>query len=406
MGTAAGNPIRLVEPTVSRIHAELRTSSLGIWLRDLDSTNGCRVNGMLTKEALLPENATLAFGDVEGRFEYVNPEPVPVAESGRFGEMLGVSSTMRQLFLVLERCARVDAPVLLTGERGSGKSLAARSIHAQSARSGAPLLSVDCAALPADVTLSGMLSSVRSQALPGVGVAGDLANASGTLILDEIGELPLPVQAKLVRWLEGRSQTDEDSPSPVHGARIISTSQRDLRELVNRGAFREDLYFRTAVIAVELPALRHRAEDIPLLARHFLGRAPWPPELSLEQLQERPWLGNVRELKNCIERTNASDEGPVNPNTAGVAHDSTAVPASGSRLGSDSEHNRLGSYERSALPRIDQPLRSFREQWTDAGEQRYLRALLERTHNNVPEAARLAEVDRTYVYRLIRRHRR
>lgn len=398
VGTALGNPIRIIHPTVSRIHAELRASAHGIWVRDLDSTNGCRVNGILTKEALLPDNATLGFGDVEAQFVYVDPAAVPVAENGRFGEMVGVSNRMRQLFLVLDRCARVDTPVLISGEPGSGKTLAARAIHAQSARAGAPLWTVDCAALMPDATLEEVVGVVQSR--EDAGPAESIDNA-GTLLLDEVGELPLPVQAKLVRWLEGKVAAQSDGADGTYRrARLVSTSQRDLRELVNRGAFREDLYFRIAVIPVELPPLRHRIEDIPLLARHFLGQAPWPPELELEALQQRTWLGNVRELRNFIRSQRGRESRPTANHGSGSWPVQQGVEPTSERSWSA----RLGPDD--GLPQVDQPLRSFREQWTDAGERRYLQSLLERTKNNVPEAARLAQVDRTYVYRLIRRHRR
>jgi transcriptional regulator with GAF, ATPase, and Fis domain len=217
---------------------------------------------------------------------------------------------------------------------------------------------------------------------------------SGTVFLDEIGEMTLRMQGLLLRFLEtGELQkVGADRALGIVDVRVISATNRDLRTMVNVGAFREDLYFRLAVLPVSMPPLRDRPEDIPALVRHFMGARGEPTPALLRELASRPWLGNVRELRNFVERACA----------LGTA-EALAIAGRSERPGPVAGATPS---IRGLVPDIplDQGLRDFREQWMERGERDYLRTLLERTSRDIPAAAQAAGVDRTYIYRLIRKH--
>lgn len=242
--------------------------------------------------------------------------------SGR--ALIGDSPPMRSLLTRIERLAPRDVTVLVRGETGTGKELVASLLHALGPRGAGPLVRFNCAAIPgelADAELFGHAKGAFTGATEAR--AGYFARAhGGTLILDEIGELPLAVQPKLLRAVqEGEVQTVGGGPAKRVDVRIIACTHRDLREEVRAGRFREDLYFRLAVVELEVPALRERREDIPPLARAFAARyaAKWGVDVRLsyalvDALAARPWPGNVRELENTIARLVAeSDVGELGP---------------------------------------------------------------------------------------------
>jgi transcriptional regulator with GAF, ATPase, and Fis domain len=313
-----------------------------------------------------------------------NPAPIELWPESRFGGLIGGSVPMRELFAQMARVARTDAPVLILGETGTGKELAARAIHDASPRTAGPFVIVDCAAL-ADNLIEGELFGHTRGAFTGAVAAraGSFEAASGgTIFLDEIGELPLAVQPKLLRALE--SQTVKRLGENEHrkvDVRLVAATHRDLRTMVNAGAFREDLYFRIAVLPLVLPPLRARPADVGALFRHFLnGRPPIVP-ISDSELGQMPWLGNVRELRNFAERAaiGAKEARPFDPAAPAPAPAETPVA-------------------------FEQPFKEFRERWLEHGEREYLRRLLDRAERNVAGAAEQAGLDRTYVYRLIRKH--
>jgi transcriptional regulator with GAF, ATPase, and Fis domain len=281
--------------------------------------------------------------------------------------------------------AKSDAPVLLLGETGTGKELAARAIHDASARASGPFVIVDCAALSTSLIETELFGHARG-AFTGALVArvGAFEAASGgTVFLDEIGELSPSMQPKLLRVLEsGTVKRLGESEHRSVDVRLIAATHRDLRPNVNAGAFREDLYFRIAVLPLLLPSLRARPSDIPLLFRHFLrGRQTIEPVAERDLLQ-MPWLGNVRELRNFVERACAfgTKETLDAGETAGAT--GSAAPAVS----------------------LEQPFKEFRERWIDQGEREYVGKLLDRHQRNVSAAAETAGLDRTYIYRLIRKH--
>ena len=272
---------------------------------------------------------------------------------------------MRELFAQMSRVAQSDAPVLILGETGTGKELVARAIHDASARASGPFVIVDCAALASSIIEGELFGHARGAFTGAVGArAGSFEAANGgTIFLDEIGELPLELQPKLLRVLESRSvkRLGESEHRPID-VRLVAATHRDLRRMVNAGAFREDLYFRIAVLPLALPPLRARKGDIPLLFRHFLaGRRPVEP-VSERELAEMPWLGNVRELRNFVERACA----------IGAQGRDAVQPRRRSR-----PPRRPRQPDASAVA-FEQPFKEFRERWIDHGEREYLQRLLER----------------------------
>ena len=231
-----------------------------------------------------------------------------------FRNLIGKSPVMQQLYDLLERMSTSSAPVLVTGESGSGKELVARALHFGGPRASHPFVAVNCAALSPSLLESELFGHSKgaftgaSDARKGLFVEAD----GGTLLLDEVGEIPLELQAKLLRALEtGSVRPVGGSADRAVDVRIIAATNRDLARAVAEKHFREDLYYRLHVIPVHLPPLRARREDIPLLVEHFVARHAEqnpeepPREIApsvLKRMMELPWPGNVRELKNAVER--------------------------------------------------------------------------------------------------------
>ncbi len=237
-----------------------------------------------------------------------------VGEQTGFENLIGVSKRMQELFALLEKIAKVDSAVLIRGETGTGKELIARAIHAQSNRSGGPFVPINCGAFP-ETLLESELFGHEAGAFTGAartGKKGRLEMAQdGTLFLDEIGEIPPKMQVDLLRVLqEKRFQRVGSSKDILVNFRLISATHRNLLEEIRRGTFRQDLYFRLNVIEIEVPPLRERQDDIPVLAQHFLERfrketnkpVASIQKQALELLESHNWPGNIRELENAIER--------------------------------------------------------------------------------------------------------
>lgn len=242
---------------------------------------------------------------------------------GNHHEIVGESPAVKHLLQQIDLVAATDANVLVTGESGTGKELVARAIHASSPRRDRPLIRVNCAAVPRELFESeffGHLKGAFTGAVSNRVGRFELADG-GTLFLDEVGEIPLELQSKLLRVLQDRQfEPVGDNRTRAVDVRVIAATNRDLRDMVARGAFREDLYFRLNVFPIRSVPLRERLEDIPLLASHFLERASLAfnkpgIRMSLTQvavLQQYAWPGNIRELQNVIERqTIVSRDGRV-----------------------------------------------------------------------------------------------
>ena len=398
VGSAAEAELRVQDRAVSRIHAELDVDADGVWVRDLDSLNGTFVEGIRVREALVPDGATIGIGRVQLQMTIKpNAQEVELWPDVRYGELLGAGRTMREVFARLNRVAASDAPTLLFGETGTGKELAARAIHQASRRCQAPFITVDCAALPENLLESELFGHTKGAFTGATNSRAGCFEAAngGTVFLDEVGELPMSMQPKLLRVLENATirRLGEVEYRNID-VRVIAATHRNLLQLVSIGAFREDLYFRLAVLPATLPPLRARREDIPLLAEHFLaGRSA--EGLDVAELSRQPWLGNTRELRNFVERACAL--GAVSALTAldeATQSDRLSSPPDGSQSPLDRElhrHCRL-------------PFSAFRSAWLEAGEREYLLSALKRFGHKVSKVASFAEVDRTYVYRLMRKH--
>jgi DNA-binding NtrC family response regulator len=380
VGSSAAADLRLTDATVSRNHFSLRLAGGdGILLTDLDSTNGTLIGGRRVRSIFVAPGDSIDAGASRLRLEATGPIALPLSAHAGFGRMLGASEPMRRLFATLQDLARESVNVLIVGETGSGKDAAAEALHEAGARAHKPFVVVDCGALPDGLVESELFGHARG-AFTGAGEArhGALAGvAGGTLFFDEVGELPRALQPKLLGAIERRSFRPLGGEPQRLDARIVAATNRDLRLDVNRGLFREDLYYRISTVTVRVPPLRERPDDIPILATHFWRQltndpAGRPPDELLRMFRMHRWPGNVRELRNRVERAVVLSR----------AEEITGVPA----------------------PAPDS-YRAAREQAIDAFERAFLVRLVERANNNVSQAARLAQMDRVYLTKLLQKHR-
>ncbi len=402
IGKAPDNDLVLSDDTVSRHHCELERGDGGLVVRDLDSTNHTRVGRTKVREATLAPGATLTVGDVDLvlRTEPNRTHILP-SESSNFGEALGPSLSMRTLFGVLEHIAPTDAPVLLEGETGTGKDVLARSIHQKSPRAKEPFLVVDCGAVSYNLIESELFGHERGAFTGAVAQRqGAFESAGrGTVFLDEVGELPIDVQPKLLRVLESGEFRRVGGNKPMKAAaRIVAATKRNLKEEVERGKFREDLYFRLAVVPMFVPPLRQRREDVPALVEHFLSLARKRDVAAADVvisadtvagLSAHDWPGNVRELRNVLDRAiyiaTASGESELKlvDLPVGAALAKTGVS---------------GPFE---------PSKTYREvkaEFEAEFERAYVHWLLARHSGNISAAAREAKMDRKYLSDLAKRH--
>jgi two-component system response regulator GlrR len=396
VGASRENDLVLVDETVSRRHVEICVTEEGHLIRDLGSTNGTAVDGCWIKEALLHPGAHISLGEVVLLFEPLQERvEIPLYPKESYGRMLGGSLRMRALFYLAERVAARDTTVLITGETGTGKGLLAEEIHAHSPRSGAPFLVVDCATIPAQLMETELFGHVKGAFTGAVQshIGAFEAAQSGTLLLDEIGELPAGLQPKLLRVLEQheikRVGATEKNPIDV---RIIAATNRDLRAEVEAGRFREDLFFRLGIFELKIPPLREHAEDISLLASQFLKSLTSDSERRFESnalgfLARHDWPGNVRELRNVIERVaHLVDEKVI---------DQTAL-MSASLSGQQFDSRYHGRQSRGHL--------TFHQAKNQA-EYEYLLDLLRQHNNNISAAAKTAGIHRQSLHRLLRKNR-
>lgn len=308
IGSAEDNDLVLSSPGVSRYHAELVFESPSVRVVDLDSTNGTWFQGARVGEVELPDGAVLTLGEAELVIRRaVQTKLSPSGEGMAKHGLVGGGAAMQQVFDLVRAAAPTSISVLLRGESGTGKEIVARALHEISGRPG-ELVVFDAAATSPELIQS-QLFGHRKGAFTGADQARDGAFRrahGGTLFVDELGELPLDLQPRLLRALERREVTPLGSDSPVKvDVRLVAATHRDLEAMVEEGTFREDLYHRLAVFPVDLPPLRDRLEDLPVLCRHLLagiGAGATITEEALARLGESTWPGNVRALRNALER--------------------------------------------------------------------------------------------------------
>jgi DNA-binding NtrC family response regulator len=399
VGSDPGCDLLLSDPRVSRRHLEITATAGGFEVRDLGSKNGTMFEGAAIHTATLGAGATLRLGTSYLR---IQPEAhglaLPPSERRRLGELVGESLAMRELFTILEHAADSEVTVLLEGETGTGKELCARAIHEHGARRRAPLVALDCGALPEGLVESELFGHLRG-AFTGAMQArkGAFVRASGgTLFLDEVDSLPLALQSRLLRALESRRVRPVGGDDEVEvDVRVIAACQRDLALAVARGEFRPDLYYRLSVLRVGLPPLRAHREDLVISVAELLARRGFEADAktitgaNLERLIAYAWPGNVRELRNVLDRALA-----LSPGARSFAELRVSLP--GEEFGPN-----LGD---ALAVRTDLPYAEAKQQLLDGFEARYLADLLARHDGNISAAARDAAVDRKHLRALLRKH--
>ncbi|MCC7538269.1 MAG: sigma 54-interacting transcriptional regulator [Deltaproteobacteria bacterium] len=406
IGTAGGNDLVLNDPTVSRRHCEIIVRGERYLVRDLGSTNGTTIDGTPIVEAFLQPNARLRLGDTEILFQ---PKKkwvrVEAAEGDHFGELYGVSGAMRSVFGLLQKVSTTELSVILIGETGTGKELAARAIHGASRRAQKPFVVVDCGAISENLIESELFGHERG-AFTGADRARtgafELAH-SGTIFLDELGELPLELQPKLLRALEQREVKRLGAPRPVEvDVRVIAATNRNLSEESAAGNFREDLFYRLAEVVIELPPLRNRREDIPVITKRLVDEATRSGQTTvrgiadeaMQMLISRDWPGNVRELRNVLRRATALA-------TADVlrAHDLASIEPAIVR------DPQAGAATATSID-VGETLaiKDARDRWIAPMEREYLVRILRRTSGNLDAAAAAAGLHRKSLERLLRQH--
>jgi DNA-binding NtrC family response regulator len=405
VGTHADNDIVLTDTTVSRYHLELQVKREGLAVKDLDTTNGTRWGGARVQAITLTEPGRLRLG--KHTEIAIEAEDVPATlgdyHSDAFGRVLGTAPPMKKLFALLARVAVTDATVLLEGETGTGKEAIAEALHTNSPRARGPFVVVDCASIPRELIASELFGHARGSYTGAISDKRGLVESAdgGTLFLDEIGELPLDLQPQLLRALEKREvrRVGETKPIPVD-LRVLAATHRDLRAMVKAGAFREDLYYRLAVVRCEVPPLRSRLSDLPALARHFaeaFGRSGWDVSPALiEQLSRHGWPGNVRELRNVVERALSLGT---------IAVDAEPMPmGSASSTGAGGGAGAAAGVPPTSQAILELPFKDAKAALVEGFEREYLVHLLARHKGNISRAALEAGIDRNYIHRLVKKY--
>ncbi|MCG8420722.1 MAG: sigma 54-interacting transcriptional regulator [Proteobacteria bacterium] len=396
IGSHPSNDLVLSDRAVSRFHCTIACHDTGHRIVDRDSANGTYVNGVRIRDAYLPDDARIQVGSTTLQAHVDGGErDIALAEDEHLGPALGRSVPMREVFALVRRAAVSTATILISGETGTGKDVIAQAIHECSDRRERPFVVFDCSAVAATLIESALFGHQRGAFTGAISdQAGVFERAhGGTLFLDEIGELPVELQAKLLRALDSRTITRVGGQGAIAvDVRVVAATNRDLRAMVQDESFRSDLYYRLAVITIELPPLRQRTDDIPLLAAHFLRDILQRDGHSLDQvrpylddafgqLAAYSWPGNVRELRNLVERAAA-----------------LADPA---ELGKDIV-SRLVELRASIARtmRVRPTLQVAREQ----GDREYLRDVMAETRGSIQDAARIAGVHPKSLERLLRRY--
>ncbi len=405
VGTRPNNSLLLTDRNVSGYHLEVSRSTTGWRLRDVGSTNGTFVAGMRVYDLVLRSGTLISLGKTKIRLDALDDDPIRASlhPAGRFGDMIGQSVIMRRLFSRIASVAASNATLLITGETGTGKEAVAEALVQASPRASSPFVVIDCSSLPANLIESELFGHNKGSF---TGAQNDYRGAferadGGTVFLDEIGELPIDLQPKLLRVLERREvrRVGSEKTRPID-VRVMAATNRDLALEVNERRFRQDLYYRLSVVNVHIPPLRERREDIPLLVEHFYSNLSdgrhGPAMVEIRQRlcdNDYAWPGNVRELRNAVERAfHVPDEDPVGSRSDALQRKVSEQPLA-------------PGLSPSAGIDLNVPFKVAKQQLIDSFEKHYLGALLKATRHNVSEAARRAQIDRMHLHKLITQHR-
>jgi DNA-binding NtrC family response regulator len=392
VGRDAGAQIVVDDPEVSAAHVELRAVDEGVRVRDLGSTNGTFVGPFRVTEGIVRTPTALTIGRTVLTVEPTAEHRVDVGWSDGFGPLVGRSPRMRRVFGVLERIAPTPLSVLILGETGTGKEVVAKAVHEASPRKNGPFVVVDCGSIPPTLAES-ILFGHEKGAFTGADQRrkGALADADGgTLFLDELGELPLELQPKLLRALSERQikRVGASAFEPID-VRVLAATRRDISAEMNAGRFRSDLYFRIAQVRVELPPLRERSGDIPLLVEAVCKRAGKPEHTAAvvgwiqQNLGVHDWAGNVRELVNVasVAATLADQPGAIDDVMA-LTRDRSGTPNAPITAFAEAKRVALLEFERG-----------------------YFQTLSDAASGNVSEMARQSGMERHHVRAYLRKHR-
>jgi transcriptional regulator with GAF, ATPase, and Fis domain len=408
-GRSIINDLVLADKAVSGTHFEVFADDNGYHLRDLESTNGLYVGELRIKDVYLKPGTQFRVGHTDLRFQRTDEiVEIPLSRRDSFDEVIGSSVRMREIFATLEKVAPSELTVLVTGETGTGKEMIARGIHQASPRKNKPFVVLDCGAIPKDLIESTLFGHEKGSFTGAVGQHhGCFEQAhGGTIFLDEIGELDINLQPKLLRVLENRELKRVGGDRLIKiDVRVVAATNRDLRAMVNQSTFREDLYFRLSVIHVEMPPLRDRRDDVAALGQVFLNEIGKRRGLTMsfsqdavQMLGSHSWPGNVRELKNVVERAASLCEGPV------VRRADLMLTRESSQSARDGNAQAAGGG--SAAPQIVPGLdfKEAKQRVVDSFEVAYLKALLERHDGNITRSAQEAGLTRYHLRELLKRH--
>jgi DNA-binding NtrC family response regulator len=407
VGSAPGNDLVLADETVSRYHLELRRLPDRILVEDQRSSNGTMIGPVMVREAMVLPGTVIQLGKSGIRVEDGDLVTVELHQGDRVGGLVGRTPEMRELMAKVLRAAAAGPSVLILGETGTGKELIARALHDLGPRAGHAFETVDCGAL-LPTLIAAELFGYEKGAFTGADRqhAGAFERADGgTLFLDEIGELPSTLQAALLGVLERRRFRRLGGQKEISvDVRIVAATHRELRAAVNEGTFRQDLYFRLAVLRLKSPALRERRDDLPVLIEHFLHAAGedrpldsvFPPQV-IEGLKTHHWPGNVRELKNLVDATLAMGEPPELEAVMSGPRGPQAqtAPPSDAKAVSDFPSKSLEELYRWAY-------KDARNLVLEEFERKYFDQLLSRTRGNLSQAARESRMNRNYLAELLK----
>ncbi|GMV43256.1 MAG: hypothetical protein AMXMBFR64_49720 [Myxococcales bacterium] len=415
LGAMEDNDMVLDDDTVSRYHCRILQNDNSYVIEDLGSTNGTFVNRVRIREAYLKPGCLVTLGKTDLRFQSLD-ERVDITPTKReaFGDIVGKSIRMREIFGILEKIAPTDVTVIIEGETGTGKEVVAKTLHMFSPRANNPFIVFDCGAVPENLIESELFGHVKGSFTGAVMTRQGLFEMAqkGTIFLDELGELNLDLQPKLLRALEQREIRRVGSNKPIKvDVRVVAATNRNLEEEVKAGRFREDLFYRLSVVRIILPPLRDRKEDIPLLTKHFLRSGSYNKDPkgqmkikgitrdALDCLMNYHWPGNIRELVNVMERAcSFADEEYIQP-------EDLPEHISGIGIVRRRAEPDATTMEKRQLPSAaDKSFKDAKEEWVSNFERDYIAALLKKNNMNISHAAREADIDRKYFRKLMKKY--